>query len=303
MLAFKRTTIRFELEVKVQDVPRIEDLPAEEIQATWYTNEDFKRMRRRSSRRRLLKHSEGEKELLHRGKIDRQDSVLHKLILDSTLGDAEPRTPTLIPEGVKIIGKKRRIRFDMNIMTRNIEHIDDLSKEEILATWYSVKAFGRMRMREARLVRPVNKCGDVLEQSVFGGLGIETTEDQEQRQIRSRQAISCVISEQKQQKENGRHDPKLLARIYRMTAWEGCNAAHKRGWVHAELVRWEARVEEFMHLKSSSELNQNSVLSMPPPPYQTSPYQTLPSPIFSPHRATTRRWSNPLDTIILPPMR
>jgi hypothetical protein len=295
----KWTTIRFDLDVEVQDVPRLEDLPAEEIQATWYTDEDFKRMcRRRKSKRRLLKYSESDKELLKGGNIHRQDSVLHKLILDSNLGDAEPKTPTLIPEGVNRIGKKSRIRFDMNIMTRNIEHIDDLSKEEILATWYSVKAFGRMRKREARLVRPVANCRDVLEQSVICWLGSETIEDQEQRRIRSRQAISCVISEQKQQKENGRHDPELLARIYRVTAREGGNAAHKRGWMHAELVCWEARVEEGMHLKSSSELNQNSVLSMPQPRYQT-----VPNPIFSPHQPATRRWTNSLDTSLVPPTR
>jgi hypothetical protein len=212
----------------------------------------------------------------------------------------------VIPKGGgKRIGrKKRRIRFDMNIRTRDIEHIDDLSGEEILATWYSFKAFRQMRKREARLVRPVvaNCAGDVLEQSaLFCGLGIETTEDREQRRIRSRQARSCVISEQKQQKENGRHDPKLLARLYRMTAREGGKAAHKRGWVNAELVCWEARVEqEGMHLKSSSELNQNSVLSSMP---LLPPYQTLSSPMFSPHQPVTHRWTNPLDTSLVPPIK
>jgi hypothetical protein len=355
-------TIRFDLDkVQVQDVPRREDLSAEEIQATWYTDKDFKRMRssRRRSKykqRRLLlsssnnikksststrtseKEEEEKEQLLYRKELHRQDSIHHHhtLIVDSILRDAaaavtddddgdEPRrrTPstrmTIPPaeggDGMKRIGKKgSRIRFDMNIMTRDIEHIDDLSGEEILATWYSFKAFRQMRKREAKLVRPggaSTDCGggDVLlvEQqsaSFVCELGIETTQEREQRRIRSRQAKTCVISEQKQQKENGRHDPKLLARIYRMTAREGGKAAHKRGWVNAECVCWEARVEEGMHLKSSSsERNhQNSVLSMPPPP---PPYQTLSSPRFSPHKpAVTHRWrTNPLDTSLVPPMK
>jgi hypothetical protein len=183
--------------------------------------------------------------------------------------------------------KTRTIRYSRDIQFQEITHTSEMAEEEVRARWYTSNEFKRMRNRESEIVRQVAEYGDAVlfKNHTFDATGIETFASRKERRIRTHQAISCVLAEQRQQSEIGYYDPKLIARIYSMTAKQGAKAAYRRGLQTAEEIQ-----NERTSTTSDSDENTTILATMEIPQLMSTN-----SPKLSPRQSVHRWTSNPLS--------
>jgi hypothetical protein len=115
------------------------------------------------------------------------------------------------------IGQKRfRISISSN-ETFQIPRIDDLTDDEIKATWYERGDYEKMKMAMIPLIRKLMK-GDKIEETnkeTARGLEFRTRQGAIRRQHNKVEAITAVLDEQdRQMEEIGHLDDELLSAVY-----------------------------------------------------------------------------------------
>ena len=114
--------------------------------------------------------------------------------------------------------KQKRFHF---ALSRNqifpIPHIDDLSEEEVVDTWYERADYEKMKMSMIPLIRKIMK-GDIVDETdrqTARGLEFRTRKGAIRRQHNKVEAISAVLEEQDRQIEcTGYCDAEQLAAVY-----------------------------------------------------------------------------------------
>lgn len=113
--------------------------------------------------------------------------------------------------------KRSNVRF---VLAENklypIPHVNDMTNEEVSATWYGMQDFDKMKAEMLVIVKRMMK-GDKIEETnevTIRGLEYRTRKGAIRRQHHKYESINAVLDEQDRQIEEGIDDPELLRQVY-----------------------------------------------------------------------------------------
>lgn len=133
----------------------------------------------------------------------------------------------------------RRVQFKETVAVRPIVHIDNMSKEDISATWFSKNDFDIIKRSFASTVRMLTYgelSGDDDEHCARG-LEFRTRNGALERRENKWNALNATLDEQDRQRELGISNDQLLSQIY-ITENKHCRiAALNLGQCDAEQAR------------------------------------------------------------------
>jgi hypothetical protein len=107
----------------------------------------------------------------------------------------------------------RGVQFYHAVSIKYIEPVNNMTSDEIHATWYCAAEYKRMHKRERLLVHRLTSTEEEIHEEVFSSHGLESDESKFQRRIRVREGLLCVLMEQEQQWEDGQRRPERIAQI------------------------------------------------------------------------------------------
>lgn len=115
-----------------------------------------------------------------------------------------------------IVQKRFQFSLSSNEIYR-IPHLDDLSDEEVTATWYAKPDYEKIKMSMIPLIRKMMKSETVEESNrqTIRGLEYRTREGAIRRQHNKVEGISAVLAEQDRQRQvDGKGNDELLSQVY-----------------------------------------------------------------------------------------
>jgi len=126
--------------------------------------------------------------------------------------------------------RKRRLRFSVkDNQVRAIPHINDISVEEVRATWYVRADYDAMKQSFIPIIRSMMR-GDYIEETneqTVRGLEYRTRQGAIRRQHNKLEAISAVLDEQDRQYNTGELSDELLSQVYKKCADHCQEEAHQ----------------------------------------------------------------------------
>ena len=115
-----------------------------------------------------------------------------------------------------VICQKRRLVFNENVVVRTIEHINDKTDEEILATWYKKSDYRAMKKEFAMTLRAIadgSYKGD-CENHCARGIEFRSKEGSQRRKMNKFYSLVSVLDEQERQREENDESPEALSCVY-----------------------------------------------------------------------------------------
>jgi hypothetical protein len=137
----------------------------------------------------------------------------------------------------------RGVQFYHAVSIKYIEPVNNMTSDEIHATWYCAAEYKRMHKRERLLVHRLTSTEEEIHEEVFSSHGLESDESKFQRRIRVREGLLCVLMEQEQQWEDGQRRPERIAQISFALTRNSTKEAREKGTNNAEQVRRQAMAE------------------------------------------------------------
>lgn len=149
-----------------------------------------------------------------------------------------------------LYGKKRFVRFtakeENEVVT--IEHVEDLSEEQIVAVWYQNYEFDKIKRKVLKIIRRAEKKGNSALVDQERGLESCTQEGLMKRNKRRLVARAAVFSEQRRQDEEGTEDQDLIAKAYHTFTQLAAEEALELGLRDQEQVEQTHQNEMFHEL-------------------------------------------------------
>jgi hypothetical protein len=115
---------------------------------------------------------------------------------------------------------RRRVRFRDTVSVRPIKHIDDMSSEQISATWYGCKDFQEIKralIQNIRIFRMSHGDNHVMtdnDEYCCRGLERHTPEGAAARKANKWNALDAVLNEQNRQRYLGVRNETILCQMY-----------------------------------------------------------------------------------------
>jgi hypothetical protein len=144
----------------------------------------------------------------------------------------------------------RGVQFYHAVSIKYTEHVNNMTSDEIDATWYCAADYKQMHKRERLLLhRLASKEEEIHHEEVFDAHGLESDESKSQRRIRVREVLLGVLMEQEQQWEDEQRNPERIAQISVALTRNSTKEAREKGINNALHVRRQAMVELRKKLK------------------------------------------------------
>jgi hypothetical protein len=137
----------------------------------------------------------------------------------------------------------RGVQFYHAVAIRYTETVNDMTLDEIHATWYCAAEYKQMHRLERLLARRLTSMEEEPNEEVFSNHGLESDKSKLHRRIRVAEGRSCVLMEQEQQWEDGERNPERIALISFALTRNSTKVAHKKGMKNAERVRRQTMAE------------------------------------------------------------
>ena len=149
---------------------------------------------------------------------------------------------------------QKQLRFSLSSNeTFFIPHINNLSDEEVNATWYECGDYGKIKTAMIPLIRKMMKGATIEEtdQETIRGLEYRTRKGAIRRQHNKAEAISAVLEEQDRQIEaDGEVDDEMLSAVYRQISAHCQEEAHQLALGDVEPAREHAAFATEMLMQS-----------------------------------------------------
>lgn len=138
--------------------------------------------------------------------------------------------------------RKRRVQICIEAnCIRRIQHIKDMSKEDVKATWYEKEDYEGMKQTFIPIIRRMMKGEDIPETNdqTIRGLEFRTRDGAIRRQHNKLNALSAVLDEQDRQYNEQDFSDEKLAEVYQSFNAHCREAALKLG------LEDEARIQDY----------------------------------------------------------
>jgi len=161
-----------------------------------------------------------------------------------------------------MLQRETTIRFSPVIQVKEIVHINDMTPEDIMHTWYQPSDYNAIKRKVGPLIRKVLQCCDDnhgAAREALRGLESKTPKGMKQRKRNRLNAYFAVFEEQEQQKCERRFDANRLAAKCAQATASSQAAAHSMGIKDEMVVKWEQQ-------KLRKQFNTRSLKDMSPTP-------------------------------------
>lgn len=125
--------------------------------------------------------------------------------------------------------------FATTVTVRDHLHVNDISEEEIRATWMNISEMKSIKGEAIQTLRML-KEGTSFEDVEFCGRGLEYLVDP-QWTFRRNRGIEVVMKTQKTLQHLDDPNPAMMAQVYRMVTAESRSFAHAKGLSDCESAR------------------------------------------------------------------
>ena len=124
---------------------------------------------------------------------------------------------SLTSDSTKVL--RRQVRFRDTVSVRPIKHIDDMSNEQVVNTWYGNNDFKENKkglLQTVRMLMMTHVDNTIIDNDEYCSRGLEyrTREGAAARRANKWNALDAVLNEQHRQRELGIRNEKLLCQIY-----------------------------------------------------------------------------------------
>jgi hypothetical protein len=135
-----------------------------------------------------------------------------------------------------IVDEAKSVRFmDNRVEVFNVPGRDDVTREELLASYFTEDDYSRIREREKRLASQFSNIGRVVDIDE-DGLGLESKEEKHHRRYRVQNGKMSVFVEQELQWDINDRDVSFIAQSYEPYTRESARLAYHRGLSNAVQV-------------------------------------------------------------------
>ena len=164
---------------------------------------------------------------------DHNDNSTSQNKLQLPILPSSPQTTQSSAATNSATAKKRSpvlVSFAPAVIVRNVQHLNDISKEEIEATWYTPDEFKMMKRDVHVTVKMMSRNERLGIDQCIRGLEHKTKEGRARRMMNQIESMSAVLDEQDYQSSNGiSYDDERIARVYKSYTIHCAASAHFHG--------------------------------------------------------------------------
>ena len=122
------------------------------------------------------------------------------------------------------------VSFAPSVIVRNVQHLNDISKEEIEATWYTPDEFKELKRDVHITVKMMSRNERLGIDQCIRGLEHKTKDGRARRMMNQIESMSAVLDEQDYQLVNNiYYDDERIARVYKSYTIHCAASAHFHG--------------------------------------------------------------------------
>jgi hypothetical protein len=132
-------------------------------------------------------------------------------------------------ESLSIKETRRSVTFEHNVDVREIPHLKDLPKKDLLETWYTSEDFDRIKKSLVNTLRLMVAKKPVGSDQCIRGLEFRTPQGVKLRKKNKLDALTAVWNEQVAQWKDNKTDEDAIRRVYREQTLKCLQVAIKFG--------------------------------------------------------------------------